>query len=89
MVRAEDASATWVALEPPGSLGSIESPHSNPVFRLERMNLRVRSGELCFVCGEVGSGKSSLLYLLLGEMPLVNGVVQVRFAMLCALITMS
>ena len=39
-------------------------------FRLQNINLKINKGELIFVMGKVGSGKSSLLYALLGEMKL-------------------
>ncbi|KAJ3040385.1 Multidrug resistance-associated protein 4 [Rhizophlyctis rosea] len=45
---------------------------------LEDVDLVVRKGELCCVVGSVGSGKSSLLNAILGEMVLVSGRVGVR-----------
>ncbi|CAI9113865.1 OLC1v1014556C1 [Oldenlandia corymbosa var. corymbosa] len=57
-----DASSTWSS--------SAEKEFS---LVLENLNLRFPSGFLVAVIGEVGSGKSSLLNLILGEMRLVNG----------------
>ena len=37
-------------------------------FKLEDINLRIKYGEKVFVIGKSGSGKSSLLYSILGEM---------------------
>lgn len=37
-------------------------------FVLENINFRAKKGELVFVIGKIGSGKSSLLYAILGEM---------------------
>ncbi len=45
---------------------------------LKNLNLEVRKGELVAVVGEVGSGKSSLLYGVLGEMnKLNNGTINI------------
>ncbi len=40
---------------------------------LEDVNLEVREGELVYLIGRIGSGKSSLLKTLYGELPLVEG----------------
>jgi ABC-type multidrug transport system fused ATPase/permease subunit len=37
-------------------------------FMLERLNFKVKAGKLCLVVGAVGSGKSSLLMSLMGEL---------------------
>lgn len=44
---------------------------------LQNINLEVRSGSLVAIVGTVGSGKSSLLSSILGEMPKLSGVVKV------------
>lgn len=41
------------------------------------INLQVKKGELLAVVGAVGSGKSSLIAALLGEMVKLNGIVNV------------
>ncbi|KAM7525837.1 hypothetical protein LguiA_015739 [Lonicera macranthoides] len=41
------------------------------------INLMVKPGEKVAICGEVGSGKSTLLAAILGEVPNINGTVQV------------
>ncbi|POM79734.1 Multidrug resistance-associated protein ABC Superfamily, partial [Phytophthora palmivora] len=46
-------------------------------FSLEGVNLEIDAGSLVMIVGTVGSGKSSLLNALLGEMILVNGTVNV------------
>ncbi|XP_006360185.1 ABC transporter C family member 10-like [Solanum tuberosum] len=51
-----------------------ESP-SRPTLR--NINLEVKPGEKIAICGEVGSGKSSLLSAILGEVPSIQGTVQV------------
>ncbi|KAK6947877.1 ABC transporter-like, ATP-binding domain [Dillenia turbinata] len=45
---------------------------------LRNVNLVIKPGEKLAVCGEVGSGKSTLLAAILGEVPHVNGIVQVN-----------
>ncbi|KAJ8577547.1 hypothetical protein ON010_g1657 [Phytophthora cinnamomi] len=46
-------------------------------FSLEGVNLEIDPGSLVMIVGTVGSGKSSLLSALLGEMILVDGTVDV------------
>lgn len=53
------------------SLPSGEMTRSD--FRLEHINLTIRRGELLAVIGSVGSGKSSLISALAGDMPKVGG----------------
>ena len=45
---------------------------------LENVNLEVLEGQLLMVVGEVGSGKSSLLSALLGEMSVKSGQASVK-----------
>ena len=44
---------------------------------LENINLEVLAGEVVYLIGRVGSGKSSLLKTLYGELPLVEGLGEV------------
>ncbi|KAI9324869.1 P-loop containing nucleoside triphosphate hydrolase protein, partial [Zopfochytrium polystomum] len=46
-----------------------------PAFELTNLELRFPMGKLSIVCGATGSGKSSLLSALLGEMQHVSGIV--------------
>jgi ABC-type Mn2+/Zn2+ transport system ATPase subunit len=43
---------------------------------LQNINLRVKDGQLVAIVGAVGSGKSSLLSAILGEMIKVSGKVK-------------
>ncbi|CAA3016437.1 ABC transporter C family member 10-like [Olea europaea subsp. europaea] len=45
---------------------------------LRNINLEVKPGEKIAICGEVGSGKSTLLAAILGEVPIIQGTVQVH-----------
>lgn len=45
---------------------------------MNSINFSVKAGELVAVVGPVGSGKSSLISSLLGEMNKVKGVVTVK-----------
>ena len=58
MLLVEDGTFSWAPEEPPV---------------LKDINLRVSEGSLVAVVGTVGSGKSSLLSALLGEMVKVKG----------------
>ncbi|MCO5578470.1 hypothetical protein L7F22_032313 [Adiantum nelumboides] len=49
----------------------------SPKPTLNNINLAFTAGEKIAVCGAVGSGKSSLLLALLGEIPKLSGAVQV------------
>jgi ABC-type multidrug transport system fused ATPase/permease subunit len=54
-------------------LVSVSSSNSSGHFRLENLNIQFEAESLTIVCGPSGSGKSSLLLTLLGEMDLING----------------
>ncbi|XP_047107556.1 ATP-binding cassette sub-family C member 4-like [Schistocerca piceifrons] len=58
-VQLVDASARWSRISQNDTLSDI--------------NLTVKPGQLCAVIGPVGSGKSSLLHAVLGELPLKTG----------------
>lgn len=63
-VNIENASAKWLASDKDDSL--------------KNMNIKVTPGELIAIVGQVGTGKSSLLNLILRELPLHTGSIQVR-----------
>lgn len=54
------------------SLASTESGKANPIT-LQELNVEIESGSLVAVVGSVGSGKSSFLSAILGEMESING----------------
>ncbi|MCL7030968.1 hypothetical protein MKW94_022619, partial [Papaver nudicaule] len=55
---------------------SWEENPSKPT--LTSINLEVKPGEKVAICGEVGAGKSTLLAAILGEVPEVEGSIQVH-----------
>ncbi|KAL6841672.1 hypothetical protein ACP4OV_028501 [Aristida adscensionis] len=57
--------------------GNFSWNASGADLSLKNTNLRISRGEKVAVCGPVGSGKSSLLYALLGEIPRMSGSVKV------------
>ncbi|XP_011505353.1 PREDICTED: probable multidrug resistance-associated protein lethal(2)03659 [Ceratosolen solmsi marchali] len=63
-IKLVDASAKWHVFEKDDTLHKI--------------NLDIKSGELIAIVGQVGAGKSSLLNVILNELPLTSGSVQVN-----------
>ncbi|XP_059662248.1 ABC transporter C family member 10-like [Cornus florida] len=55
---------------------SWDATSSKPT--LTDINFVVKPGEKVAICGVVGSGKSTLLATILGEVPNINGIVQVN-----------
>ncbi|XP_068082958.1 ATP-binding cassette sub-family C member 4-like [Anabrus simplex] len=51
---------------------------TNKTYTLEDITLNVQAGSLCSIIGSVASGKSSLLHVLLGELPLTSGTLSKR-----------
>ena len=51
----------------------VEQPHEDTSlqnnFQLSNINIDIKKGELIFVIGTIGAGKSSLLNAIMGEMP--------------------
>ncbi|KAL0399136.1 UNVERIFIED_CONTAM: ABC transporter C family member 3 [Sesamum radiatum] len=56
--------------------GNFSWDVSSPSPTLEDINFRVSHGMRVAICGAVGSGKSSLLSCILGEMPKISGVIR-------------
>ena len=57
--------------------GNNDSEQNRSIYTLTDLNFHIKKGELVAVVGTVGSGKSSLLNGLLGEMILQKGSVRV------------
>lgn len=66
--------STDIAIEISDGNFSWDSSSSGPT--LKDINLKVDRGMRVAVCGTVGSGKSSLLSCILGEVPKVSGIVR-------------
>jgi ATP-binding cassette subfamily C (CFTR/MRP) protein 4 len=62
-IKLVNASAKWYIFEKDDTLRGI--------------NLDVKPGELIAIVGQVGAGKSSLLNVILNELPLTSGSVEV------------
>jgi len=56
----------------------INNPLHSMSFYLHDVNLEVAPGELVAIIGSVGSGKSTLISSILGEVPLVSGTRMVK-----------
>nr|XP_039268765.1 multidrug resistance-associated protein 4-like [Styela clava] len=50
----------------------------NSILTLKNINIRVSSGQLLAVIGPVGSGKSSFLSAILGELPASSGEIKIQ-----------
>ncbi|XP_047332369.1 ABC transporter C family member 3-like [Impatiens glandulifera] len=51
---------------------------SSSSFTLHELNVRIHRGLKVGICGVVGSGKSSFLSCILGEIPLVSGLIRLN-----------
>lgn len=65
-ISIENGSAKWLPYEKEDTLQNI--------------NIKVRPGELIAIVGQVGSGKSSLLNIILNELRLHSGSIHVRLS---------
>lgn len=83
-IRTAQASFRWVSGPPDqpisagggGSNGENDASTHNSGFTLADINMEIPRGRLVAVVGPVGSGKSSLMLGLLGEMTRIAGIVQ-------------
>uniref|UniRef100_A0A1Y1K6E3 Uncharacterized protein n=1 Tax=Photinus pyralis TaxID=7054 RepID=A0A1Y1K6E3_PHOPY len=67
---------TTVAISPRTDLAISIRNGSSAQSILSNLNLEIKSGGLTAIIGSVGSGKTSLLNLILGEIPLSTGEIQ-------------
>lgn len=74
VVYVKDGWFSWRPNEP--SKQTDQAQKSGSVLR--NVNLKIRAGELVGVCGPVGSGKSSLIYAVLGEIYLQSGTLSLK-----------
>jgi len=66
------------ALQPVTGGMDIENKPSNNLLCLKRIDFKCKQGQLIAVVGVVGSGKSSLINTILGEIRIVSGTSAVR-----------
>nr|ADH16740.1 ABC transporter family C protein ABCC2 [Heliothis virescens] len=64
-IRLNKINASWTGNDTPSEM------------TLKNISLRIRKGKLCAIIGPVGSGKTSLLQLLLKELPMTSGTLDV------------
>jgi ABC-type transport system involved in cytochrome bd biosynthesis fused ATPase/permease subunit len=62
----------------PAEEAGAAASHKTTVFALQGVTLEIQARQLVVICGVVGSGKSSLLEAILGEMVTVAGSIQVH-----------
>lgn len=60
-------------IKKPKQTGETEKLIEEKPFMLKEIDVSVEKGKLVFVIGSVGAGKSTLMQVLLRELPLVNG----------------
>lgn len=58
--------------------GNFSWEPESAVLALKDINLKVKRGQKIAICGPVGSGKTSLLYAILREIPKISGSVSVK-----------
>ncbi|PVH75176.1 ABC transporter [Cadophora sp. DSE1049] len=56
-------------------------PVYTPNFVLQNLNMKVKKGSFTICCGPVGSGKTSLVKALLGDLPPEKGVIMTAFGL--------
>ncbi|KAJ5913059.1 hypothetical protein N7504_001942 [Penicillium tannophilum] len=69
----EKATLTWGTSKPNPKQSSSSSENGADAFRLINMDVNFPLGRLSIIAGPTGSGKTSLLMALLGEMRLIQG----------------
>mmetsp|Transcript_10966 Transcript_10966/g.40844 ORF Transcript_10966/g.40844 Transcript_10966/m.40844 type:complete len:734 (+) Transcript_10966:228-2429(+) len=89
-VRAVDATYEWPQFEEPTQKKSLfrrrksttsvdkEESSDQEIIRIENVNFQVEKGKLILIVGPVGSGKTSLLSAILGEMQRVSGYIEAK-----------
>ena len=58
--------------------GNFSWEPESAVLALKDINLEVKRGQKIAICGPVGSGKTSLLYAILREIPKISGSVSLK-----------
>lgn len=59
-------------------MGASWDEEANNRKTLQEIVLNVKQGQLCAIIGPVGAGKSSLMQLLLGELPIQSGTISMQ-----------
>ncbi|XP_052623209.1 ABC transporter C family member 14 [Lactuca sativa] len=73
----QDGDATTAVEVQNGLFSWNDEPSEGGMNMIKNLNFEIKKGELAAIVGTVGSGKSSLLASVLGEMPKISGKVKV------------
>lgn len=71
----EDATFEWEECLLKDDSGDLQEKSAGTPFQLKNISMQVQRGSLVAIVGRVGSGKSSLLQAIIGEMRRVTGSV--------------
>ncbi|XP_058060768.1 uncharacterized protein LOC131211356 [Anopheles bellator] len=72
-----NVTARWTIPTAPDAEGGGDAPDERTNVGIEAISLTVEPGKLCVLVGQVGSGKSTMLQVLLGELELDEGSVEI------------
>ncbi|XP_031634328.1 multidrug resistance-associated protein 4-like [Contarinia nasturtii] len=86
-IKMKNVTVEWNVVENQNSSSSKMDPNQSKIepttnesqaFGLRDINLEVPKGKLVFVVGSVGAGKSTLMQVLLKELPLIQGTMGIN-----------
>ena len=63
---------SWIEIEPGEYTWEADSSSKRPTLKIDK-KIEIMRGDKVAVCGSVGSGKSSFLCSIIGEIPKING----------------
>jgi cell division transport system ATP-binding protein len=66
-------------------LKNVTKIYENKTVALKNINLTIKKGEFVFIVGQSGSGKSTIIKLLIKEIPLTSGAILIAGRNICNL----